>query len=248
MRDLRELTPAQRLIVSADFKPSAGDGREWVRSKVLGLALDLEGTGVVLKVNSALRACGYGLIMEIRDHGLEVFADTKLYDTKKTLEYDALLLNECEPELLTVGPCGVPAMTALRAALSEKTELLAVTALTTFSTDDSYAMFACSTIEAVIRLGRMAERAKVNGFISSGREAGMLQEKFSMLMSINTPAIRPTWHIVEDDDQNPERSMTPGDAISAGATRVVVGRPITQSSSRREATLRTIEEIAKVVG
>lgn len=62
---LHHLTPADRLIIAADFKPSAGTGRAGVRSQVLRLADDLNGLGIILKVNSALRACGYGLIDEI---------------------------------------------------------------------------------------------------------------------------------------------------------------------------------------
>ena len=75
---MKTLTSAERLIVAADFKPSSSQGRDWVLEQVLGLANDLKGTGVCLKVNSALRLCGHGLINEIHDRGLAVFTDLKL--------------------------------------------------------------------------------------------------------------------------------------------------------------------------
>src|SRR5689334_10217646 len=105
----KTLTPAERLIVAADFKPNVeepplhknGLFRNWVRHQVIKLALNLKGTGVYLKVNFALRACGYELIRVIQDHGLRVFADLKLYDIGNTLADDGVLLKEAKPELLT---------------------------------------------------------------------------------------------------------------------------------------------------
>ncbi len=89
----RTLTPAERLIVAADFKPTdtrpyiSLDGKsiKWrneVKVQVLALADSLKDTGVYLKVNSALWACGYGLIDEIHSRGLRVFADLKLFDIR----------------------------------------------------------------------------------------------------------------------------------------------------------------------
>ena len=242
---MRELRSAQRLIVAADFKPISGIryDRSYVRSKILDLCKSLCDTEVIIKVNSALRACGYDLTDEIHSYGLEVFADLKLYDIGETLSGDGLLLKEGRaPELLTVAPCGVKAMKALKAELP-RTEVLGVTALTTFTDEDSMAMFACSTEQAVLKLARMGKEAEIDGLISSAKEAGMLRGEFKTLMSINTPAIRPSWAIVPGDDQNPERIMTPYKAIKAGADRIVVGRPITQAESPYDAVMRTIGEI-----
>ncbi|MDP3961616.1 MAG: orotidine 5'-phosphate decarboxylase / HUMPS family protein, partial [Pseudorhodobacter sp.] len=101
---MRMLAPAERLIVAADFKPDLlkGNGRSWVRRQVLMLADSLKGTGVYLKTNSILRACGYDLIDEIHNRGLKVFADLKFYDIGETLSTDGALLKEFKPELVTV--------------------------------------------------------------------------------------------------------------------------------------------------
>lgn len=240
----RTLTPAERLIVAADFKPTSPNGKEWVRSRVLELADSLEGTGVYLKVNSALRACGYDLIDEIHVRGLRVFADLKLFDIGGTLSIDGILLKEAKPELLTtVCSAGVIAMQALKDELPE-TEVLGVTVLTSLKDADTQTMFTCSTEEAVMRFAQVAADAKIDGLISSPKEAEMLRAKFGIVMSLNTPAIRPKWATVLDDDQNPDRIMTPEKAVKAGADRIVVGRPIVRAEKPYDAVMWTLEEIA----
>lgn len=245
---MKALTPAERLIVAADFKPrpEMGLGRADVASQVLMLAQKIKGTGVYLKVNSALRASGYNLIGEIQSLGLRVFADLKLFDIGETLSTDGVLLREAKPELLTtVCVAGVSALSALKAELPE-TEVLGVTVLTSLKDADTNAMFTCSTEEAVMRFAEVAATAKIDGLISSPKEAEMLRVKFGVVLSLNTPAIRPTWAIVPGDDQNPDRIMTPAKAIAAGADRIVVGRPIVKADSPYDAVMRTIEEIASV--
>ncbi|PIR38606.1 MAG: orotidine-5'-phosphate decarboxylase [Candidatus Zambryskibacteria bacterium CG10_big_fil_rev_8_21_14_0_10_42_12] len=257
-----ELKPAERLIVAADFMPPEADSwvesgpysgesticsskRKWVRRQVINLAQKLKGTGVYVKVNSALRACGYDLIDELHDNGLRVFADLKLYDIDTTLKIDGKLLQEAKPDMLTtVCSAGVRAMKALKAELPN-TEVVGVTYLTSLGDDEALAMFMCSTTEAVERFAKVGEKAEIDGLISSPSEAEAIREKFGVLMSINTPAIRPKWALVRGDDQNIKRTMTPELAINAGADRIVVGRPITQSSDPYAAVMRTIEEIAR---
>lgn len=243
---MKTLTPAERLIVAADFKPTGPNGREWVKAQVLALADSLNGTGVYLKVSSALRAAGYDLIDEIHSRGLRVFADLKLIDIRETLDTDGALLKEAKPELLTtMCVSGITAMQALKAELPD-TEVLGVTVLTNLKDADTQAMFTCSTEEAVMRFAQVAADAKIDGLISSPKEAEVLRAKFGVVLSLNTPAIRPTWAIVLGDDQNPERIMTPAKAIKAGADRIVVGRPIVKAENPYDAVMRTIDEIAAV--
>ncbi len=238
----RILTAAERLIVAADFQPDNG-GRNGVRRRVLSLADMLAGTEVYLKVNSALRACGYQLIDQIHERGLRVFADLKLIDIVETMSTDGALLKEVGPELLTtVCVAGVTAMQALKAELPN-TEVLGVTVLTSLKEGDTKAMFTCSTEEAVKRFAQLAVDARIDGLISSAKEAEVLRAKFGILMSLNTPAIRPSWYKDPNDDQDPARIMTPAKAIKAGADRIVVGRPIVRADNPYDAVMRTIEEI-----
>lgn len=250
---MKKLTPAERLIIAADYKTDLvfpyedfPNVRSWVRDQVLKLADKVAGTGVYLKVNSALRACGYGLIDEIHARKLRVFADLKLIDIKETLLIDGLLLRETKPELVTtMCVAGVTAMQALKLELPD-TEVLGVTVLTSLKEEDTRAMFTCSIEEAVIRFAKFAPDAQIDGFISSAKHVEMLRENFGVLFSLNTPAIRPAWSIVEGDDQNPDLIMTPAKAINAGADRIVIGRPITKATDPYSAVMRTIEEIASV--
>lgn len=244
---MRSLTPAERLIVAADFRPDPkqGQGCDWVRGQVLTLVAALMGTGgVYIKLNSALRACGYDLISKVHQFGAKVLADLKLYDIGETLATDGVLLREFRPELLTaVCTAGVGPLRALKAELPN-TEVLGVTVLTSLSDDDTRAMFVCSTEEAVCRFAGVAVSAGLDGVVSAPKEVEMLRADFGTLMTLNTPAVRPKWAIVPGDDQNPERVMTPTRAFEAGADRIVVGRPITKSKDPYDAVMRTLEEIA----
>jgi orotidine-5'-phosphate decarboxylase len=252
---MKTLKPEERLIVAADFKPEAdvkfpnedyASRRAWISDKVLSLAEKLEGTGVCLKVNSALRACGYDLIDSIHFYGLMVFADLKLFDIKETLSIDAILLREAKPELLTVVcSAGVDSMMSLKLELPE-TEILGVQVLTNLKEEDTINMFGCTINDAVLKFAKIAQLGKTDGLISSGKEVAMLKENFGEYLSLNTPAIRPLWAVVKNDDQNQKRTMTPAEAILAGADRIVVGRPITQAKDPYDAVMRTIEEIDSV--
>lgn len=246
MKSRKDLKPEEQLIVAADF-----NGRqEQVWEKVIELADRLRDTGVYLKVNSALRACGYDLIEEIHNRGLRVFADLKLNDIPKTLSIDGMLLHEFKPELLTVMcSSGLKSMKALKAELPE-TEILGVTVLTSLTSDDIGQMFSYGTYTPIIsqvvaRFSDLATEARIDGLVASPAEAKILRAQIDPEMTINTPAVRPEWAIVKGDDQNPERSMTPKMAIQAGADRVIIGRPITQANDPYAAVMRTLEEIAE---
>lgn len=240
------LTPAERLIVAADFKPrpEMGLGRADVASQILTLARSLKGTGVYIKVNSGLRASGYGLIDEIHSLGLRVFADLKLFDIGETLSTDGVLLREAKPELLTtVCVAGVSAMRALKAELPE-TEILGVTVLTSLKEADTLDMFHATVEASAMKFAMVAEVAGMDGLICAPTDVGLIRSVIKRVMSYNTPAIRPTWAIVPGDDQNPDRIMTPAKAIAAGADRIVVGRPIVKAENSYDAVMRTLEEIA----
>lgn len=255
------LTPTQRLIVAADFdtnhiplQPTGAPQyarRHWGMQQVLELANQLRRTGVCLKVNSDLRAYGYDLIDGIRSRGLSVFADLKLFDIDNTLSRDGMFLAEAKPELLTVSCLSeVAGMRALKAQLPN-TEVLGVTILTSQTEAICKARFGLSTVEdCAVMLAKLADEAELDGVISSAKEATAIRRNIRPEMTINTPAIRPSWAVVLGDDQNPDRIMTPTKAIKAGADRIVVGRPILNppdGMSSHDAVMRIIEEIASAV-
>lgn len=240
-----QLTPAERLIVAADFKPRSemGQGRADVASQILTLAQSLKGTGVYIKVNSGLRASGYGLINQIHSLGLRVFADLKLFDIGETLATDGVLLREAKPEIVTtVCAAGISALRALRAELPD-TEILGVTVLTSLTEADAITLYGANIQTSIMMFARVAEAAGMDGLICAPTDLGLIRSVVKRSMSYNTPGIRPKWAKVSGDDQNPDRVMTPAKAIAAGADRIVVGRPIVKAESPYDAVMRTLDEI-----
>ncbi|MFA6446238.1 MAG: orotidine 5'-phosphate decarboxylase / HUMPS family protein, partial [Candidatus Paceibacterota bacterium] len=178
----KTLTPAERLIVAADFKPPQEEQWienglysdqsivcrsriSWVKRQVLALADSLKGTGVNFKLNSPLRACGYNdLIGEIHSRGLRVFADLKLIDIGETLSTDGVLLREAKPELLTtMCVAGLTAIQALKAKLPD-TEVLGVTVLTSLTEKETHDIYGASIDVVVSRFADLGEEAGLDGF------------------------------------------------------------------------------------
>ena len=131
---VKQLPLQSRLIVAADYENDPNE--EPVREKILRLCDSLAGSGVIIKVNSALRMYGYGLIDEIHERDLEVFADLKYYDIAATLDADASFLRMFKPSLVTVAcDAGFPGLKRLRDELPD-TEVLGVTVLTSLNDSD----------------------------------------------------------------------------------------------------------------
>ena len=247
---MKKLTPAERLIVAADFKPTSphsNSAKQQVQVALMGLCQVLQGTGVYLKVNSALRAVGYRLIDMIHDHGLKCFADLKLFDISETLATDGAILEDSKPELLTVAcATGMKSMKRLRDALPQ-TEVLGVTILTDYDDEECRATYGGDVAFMVDALAQKSKDAGLGGIICSPKEAPAAREILGMEMTINTPGVRPLWSLVPGDDQNPERVLTPFKAIKAGTNRIVVGRPILGAKDRLDAVNRIVDEIASAM-
>jgi orotidine-5'-phosphate decarboxylase len=236
---MKKLTPAERLVVAADFPDLPN---------VYNLAARLCDTGVYFKLHIHLQSSGYRLGDYIHRHGLKLFADLKFYDTHHTLGgYGKELFSAINPEIVTVSASvTVRAMKALKNELPES-EVLGVTLPTDFTESECERAHGGSIGSVVLRLAAQADLAGLDGVVSSGREVPLIRKKFpSPSFSMNVANIRPAGVTVVGEDQNPERMVTPTQAIKGGADRVIVGRAITQSDDPHEATMRIIEEIASV--
>ena len=254
-RNGEHMNASERLIVAADFSPKKCGGPMGAYGKVMELAHALRGTGVSLKVNSVLRARGIELIDELHELGLGVMADFKLNDISNTMETDGEFLTYCKPELLTVmASAGANGIRKLRAALSPKTELLGVTVFTSFNDAESERIYHAPCWDTFLQLAFTAEEGGVNGLVMSGDELKKLQaRKIFGGLTWNIPAIRPAWYKDPKDDQL--RVVTPAEAITDGATRIIVGRPIVgakqndlgQPQSPREAVEWTLREIEQTL-
>ncbi len=259
-------TPAQRLIVAADFQidPSVKSRLKYpdpapdhsrladprspfanIHRQVLGLCEALSGTGVCIKMNSALRLLGYPIIETVQGWRFSVMADLKLNDISATLATDGAFLKYYAPEIVTaMCAAGPDALNKLQDALPD-TRIVGVTVLTSLAEGDAHDIYDTNIPEAVLRMVDLVIRkTTVRSFVCSPKEASVLRTQFGGKLHLITPAIRPAWSIVSGDDQNPNRSATPASAIKAGASQIVIGRPIMQAKSPREAAERTIAEIA----
>ncbi|RME71377.1 MAG: orotidine-5'-phosphate decarboxylase [Verrucomicrobia bacterium] len=170
---------------------------------------------------------GPGIVERIAARGYRIFLDLKLHDIPNTVASAIASLGHLPIDLLTLHASGGREM--LRAAEAMKNEvrpsltLLGVTVLT--STDA--AGLAEIGIDAspetqVLRLAKLARAAGIGGLVCSPLEVGRLRETLGPDVTLVTPGIRPAG--ADADDQ--KRIMTPGAAARAGASFIVVGRPI----------------------
>ena len=126
------------------------------------------------------------------------------------------------------------------AATSDAPQLLAVTVLTSMDRAQLAAIgIEVRAAEQVLRLARMAIDADVRGLVCSPEEVALLRRELGPDPRLVVPGIRPAG--AEAGDQ--KRIATPGDAIRAGASQLVVGRPITQAPDPVKAAEAILAEI-----
>jgi orotidine-5'-phosphate decarboxylase len=119
--------------------------------------------------------------------------------------------------------------------------LLGVTVLTSMDAAQLQSVGVSSTpAEQVLRLARMATESGLRGFVCSPEEVAQLRAALGPDAILVTPGIRPAGAEIGDQ----KRVATPGAAIAAGATYLVVGRPITQSPDPAAAAKSILKEIA----
>lgn len=221
-----------RLIVAADLSSSA---------EILALADDLRGIAGALKIGlQAFTANGPELVREVIAAGHRVFLDLKLHDIPNTVQHAVREAEKLGIAMLTVHAAGGAPM--LEAARSQKTLILAVTVLTSLGEDDLDAIGLNGGASAsVVRLAKLAAANGIRGVVASPLEIRTLRDSCGPDMTIVTPGIRPSGS--EAGDQR--RTMTPAEALRAGADFIVVGRPITAASDRRDAALRIVDQMER---
>ena len=101
-----------------------------------------------------------------------------------------------------------------------------------------------NVLNQVLRLGALARNAGCGGLVASAQEARELRRELGEGFAIVTPGVRPAGAAVGDQS----RVVTPADAIAAGATHVVVGRPILEAADRAKAAQDIVAEIERAAG
>jgi orotidine-5'-phosphate decarboxylase len=157
----------------------------------------------------------------------DIFLDLKLHDIPHTVEGAARAIAALSPKYLTVHASGGRAMIKAAVDAVPGTDVTAVTILTSLSEEDLFEIgYANAALESAVALAKMSVTAGARAIVCSPLEITAIRSAVGPTPTIITPGVRPLSEAGSDDQK---RTMTPRDAISAGASLVVIGRPITKS-------------------
>jgi orotidine-5'-phosphate decarboxylase len=229
------MTADPRLILPLDL-PSVAEARAMVET--LGDAVSFYKIGLEL-----LATDGMALARDLKGEGKSIFLDWKLHDIGATVERSARVLAGAGCDLLTVHAEPQVMAAAVKAKAGSDLKILAVTVLTSLTDADLIELgYAFSARDLVARRIRQAIEAGVDGIVSSPQEAALAREIAGPDFLVVTPGVRPFWAAKNDQ----ARAATPADALRAGASHLVCGRPITAANDPREAALKVAAEMAEV--
>jgi orotidine-5'-phosphate decarboxylase len=215
--------PRQRLIVALDVS-SAAAAQQIVAA--VGESASCYKVGMQLYT-----AEGPGVVRDLVASGRRVFLDLKYHDIPNTVAAAVCEAAALGVSMLTIHASGGGKMmrAATEAARSRNAALmvLAVTVLTSLDDNDLDKLGVHGRVQdQVLRLAALAIADGCHGVVASAQEASALRSELDGDFAIVTPGVRPAG--AEPDDQ--ARVVTPVEAIAAGATHIVVGRPITSAA------------------
>jgi orotidine-5'-phosphate decarboxylase len=161
--------------------------------------------------------------------GAQIFLDLKLHDIPHTVGGAAKAIAHLNPVFLTVHASGGRAMISAAAQAAPDVAVTAVTILTSLADSDLFEIgYANPALESAVALAKMAVGSGAKALVCSPLETAAIRSAVGSEAIIITPGVRP---LAEQGGDDQVRTMTPGDAIAAGANFVVIGRPITNSWS-----------------
>ena len=225
-----------RLIFALDV-PEADQAKQLVNE--LGASVGFYKIGMELMMTGDY----FDLLDWLVEKDKNVFVDLKLFDVPATVSKAVKRLSKRGAYFTTVH--GNQSM--MEAAAAEKGDLkvLAVTALTSLDQGDLNDMgFTCDVQELVISRAKRALSSGCDGIVASGLELDHIRNKVDQKLVIVTPGIRPVLNRPTDDQK---RVVTVEQAFQWGADHIVVGRPIKNATSPREAAELIQETIANYV-
>ncbi len=241
VRILRKMTsPAkEKIIVALDAPDTAaalkladalGDATLWVK---IGLQL--------------FTAEGPDIVRIMKDRGYKVFLDLKFHDIPNTAREAVHSAVKLGADMTTIHLSGGQHMIREAVAVAADSSLLVlgVTVLTSFDEAELHGIGVNKTpADQVENLVTLGTDVGLRGVVSSPHEISTLRARFGNDLTIVTPGVRPAGTAANDQ----QRVMIPGDAIKAGASYLVIGRPITGAASPREAMSKILQEVASVEG
>ena len=222
-----------RLIVALDVANAAEAQR------LTGLIGDSAG---LFKIGKQLfTAEGPQIVRDLVASGRKVFLDLKFHDIPTTVAGAVASASHLGVSMLTVHASGGSKM--LKAAVEAAgtgPKVLAVTVLTSLSNEELAEVGVAGRVrDQVLRLAALARSAGCPGIVASPNEVSEIRRELGTGFDIVTPGVRPAG--AEKGDQ--ARVATPSEAIFAGATYLVVGRPITGAKDPAAAARSVVAEI-----
>lgn len=171
-------------------------------------------------------AHGHHGVHEVAKVGLPIFLDLKLHDIPNTVAGAMQSIHVLEPAIVTVHASGGRAMMEdAKAAAGEHCKVVAVTVLTSLDDADMATMgVGGSAHDQALRLADLAQEAGLDGIVCSGHEVGAIHKRWKNGYFV-VPGLRPADGKLGDQ----KRSVTPRAARDAGASVLVIGRPISRA-------------------
>ena len=233
--------------------------RDEARKKII-FALDVNGLAEIdryaemlsgkvgmFKVGKELfTSCGLEAVRTVQRHGGQVFLDLKYHDIPNTVAKAMVEAARLGVQLANLHALGgremmETAATAVRKEFGDqRPRLLAVTILTS-STEETLRDVGINhpVPDMVVRLAKLAQESGMDGVVASPLEIGLIRAACGPDFLIVTPGVRPGFASVDDQ----KRIMTPGEAVSAGADFLVIGRPIAKAVVPADAAELIVDEI-----
>lgn len=235
----------ERLMVALDV-PSQQEAQTLIAT--------LSPLGITFKIGMQLfYEAGPSLVTQIQEKGSRVFVDLKLHDIPNTVARASETLVRQGITFFNIHTQGGPAMmrsaveSAKQAARSQglpDPSVIGVTLLTSLSADDLQQSLHVpdEPLDYVVHLAGLAKNSGLHGVVCSAREAAAIRKACGKDFLLITPGIRPADS--PKDDQS--RTLTPAEALEAGADYLVVGRPITRADNPKAAAQRIIADMSAV--
>ena len=225
----------QRLIVALDL-PGISDAEKLVAR--LGSTVSFYKIGYQLAF-----AGGLEFARDLKAEGKQVFLDMKLLDIDNTVAKGVESVVAMGVDMLTLHAYPKAMRAAVLAAQGSDLCLLGVTVLTSMDENDLIeAGYEYDPYTLVLKRAEQAHLAGMGGIVCSANEAAAVRKIVGPDMAVVTPGIRPAGAALGDQ----KRVMTPLDALSAGASHLVVGRPVAAASDPVAAAKEIILEMQQV--
>ena len=230
-----------RIIVALDF-PTAQEAQAVV--KELGEAVNFYKVGMEL-----FYAAGPEMLKFLKANGKKVFLDLKLQDIPNTVAKSLAVLTGLGADIMNVHAVGGAKMMSEAVASVhaeakrlgiECPKLIAVTVLTSMDKEQwAQLNYAKPIAEEVVELAKLAKASDMDGVVASPQEAAAIRQACGPEFLIVTPGVRPEGSASNDQS----RIATPAGALRNGASRLVIGRPITKAENKVAAVENILEEI-----